>query len=44
MMMLGPLSRVMVVRQLFCAKNMQNLHFLCAKFSPARAVPYFQQT
>ena len=44
MMMLGPLSRVMVVRQLFCAKITQNLHFLCAKFSPARPVPYFQLT
>ena len=37
MMMLGPLSRVMTVRQPFCEKNMQNSHFLCATFSlPAR--------
>ena len=43
-MMLGPLSRVMMVRQPFCAKNMQNSHFVCATFSPARAVPYFQLT
>ena len=42
MMMLGPLSRVMMVRQPFCAKNMQTSHFLCAKFSPARAVLYLQ--
>ena len=41
-MILGPLSRVMMVRQPFCAKNMQTSHFLCAKFSPARAVLYLQ--
>ena len=28
----------------FCAKNMQNSQFLCARFSPARGVPYFQLT
>ena len=44
MMMLGLLSRVMMVWQLCCAKNMQNSHFLCATFSPARKVPYFQLT
>ena len=43
-MMLGPLSRVMMVKQPFCAKNMQNSHFLCATISHARAVPYFQLT
>ena len=46
MMILGPLSRVMMVRQPFCAtkNNMQNSHFLCATFSPARAVSYYQLT
>ena len=43
-MMSGPLSRVMMVRQPFCAKNMQNSHFFCATFCPARAVQYFQLT
>ena len=43
-MMLGPLSRVMMVRQPFCEKNMQNSNFLCATFSPARAVAYFYLT
>ena len=42
MMILGPLSRVMMVRQPFWAKNMQTSHFLCAKFSPARPVLYLQ--
>ena len=42
--MLGPLSRVMMIRQPFCAKNMQNLDSLCATFSTARTVPYFQLT
>ena len=42
MMILGPLSRVMMVWKPFCAKNSQTSHFLCAKFSPARAVLYFQ--
>ena len=41
-MILGPLSRVMTVRQPFCAKNMQTSKFLYAKFSPARAVLYLQ--
>ena len=41
-MILGPLSRVMMVRQPFCAKNMQTSHFLSAKFSPARTVLYLQ--
>ena len=44
MMMLGPLSRVMMVRQQFGLKKIQSSHFLCATFSPARAVPYFQLT
>ena len=43
-MIMGPLSRVMMVRQPFCSKNMQNSHFMCATFSPAHAVPYFQLT
>ena len=42
MMILGHLSRVMMVRQPFSAKNMKTLHFLCAKFSPARMVLYLQ--
>ena len=42
MMILRPLSRVMMVRQPFCAKNKQTSHFVCAKLSPARAVLYLQ--
>ena len=43
MMILGSLSRVMMVREPFCAKkNMQTSHFLCAKISPARVVLYLQ--
>ena len=44
MMMLGPLSRVMMVKHQFCAKNMQNSHILCATFSSACAVHFFQLT
>ena len=40
----GPPELVMVVRQPFCAKNMQNSHFLCATFSPACAILYFLPT
>ena len=35
MKILGPLIRVTMVRQPFCAKNMKNSNFLCGKFSPA---------
>ena len=44
MMILGPLSRRMMVRQRFLQKNMHNSHVLCAKFSPARVVLYLQLT
>ena len=34
MMMLGPLSKVMMVRQPFCTKNMQNSHFCVQHLVP----------
>ena len=44
MMILGPQSRVMMVRQKFCAKKCRIHTFVCAKISPACAVLYLQLT